>query len=404
MQFASALSTRSDPLAAVDDLIEQTGATLAPASANLLLLFCSAHHEDQLNQVVTRLGETFGRAGIFGCTAEGTLGADREVQSTCSMSMLVGSLPGVRLHPFHLDRDRIEALDDAELPSLLGVDTDNPPLVLVFGEPFSFPIVDFLKRTNRDLPGVPIIGGMASAAERPGQNRLILNGQLYDDGLVGVTLTGPFSATTVVSQGCRPIGEPFVVTQGHHNVIQELGGKTTLVRLREVFADLSPDDVRLAKQALFVGRVMHEYQERFQRGDFLIQNIIGLDAEEGALALAAPVQVGSTIQFHVRDAGCADDDLRELLARAKPAFIHRPPAGALLVNCNGRGRRMWPSQQGHDVTLIHEIYGDIPVAGFFAAGEIGPVAGRNFVHGFTASIVLLAEQKTQDPQGLPENM
>lgn len=390
MQFASAISTRPDPLAAVDELVERTAGRVEPTAVNLVLLFCSAHHEDDLNAVVARLGERFSQAGIFGCTAEGTLGGDREVQSTCSMSLLVGSMPGVRLHTFHLDRDRIEALDGAELRSCLGVEPDNDALVLAFGEPFSFPITDFLKQTNRDLPGIPIVGGMASAAERPGQNRLILNGQLYDEGLVGVTLTGPFSATTVVSQGCRPIGQPFVVTGGHHNVIQALGGKSALERLRELFGTLSPDDVRLAKQALFVGRAMHEYQDRFKRGDFLIQNIIGFDTDGGALALAAPVQVGSTVQFHVRDAACADDDLRALLAEAKSTFGQTPPAGALLVNCNGRGVRMWPAQQGHDVTVLHEMYGDVPVAGFFAAGEIGPVSGKNYVHGFTASIVFLS--------------
>jgi small ligand-binding sensory domain FIST len=305
--------------------------------------------------------------------------------------MLAGSLPGVELHPFRLTLEQMPELDSPEdWEQTLSVKAGTNPLVVALADPFSFNIQEFLEQANEALPGVPVVGGMASAAEDPDQNRLVLGDQVYTDGLVGVTMTGNLQVRTVVSQGCRPIGTPFVVTGGERNIIATLGGKPAMDGLRQVIRGLSQKELVLAQQALFLGRAINEYQETFARGDFLISSIAGFDPKAGAIAISAPVQVGSTVQFHVRDAGSADEDLRTLLAEVARSSTDPAPAGAMLFSCNGRGVRMWPQQQGHDVTTLREFYGDIPVAGFFAAGEIGPVAGKNFIHGFTASIALLA--------------
>ncbi|MCP4246117.1 MAG: hypothetical protein GY778_03625 [bacterium] len=393
MQFASAISRNADTSAAVRELLDTLRAKADPAEFDWLLLFCTAHYEDDLDAVVKVLAEAAPKAVLLGCSAEGTIGGDRESQSSCSLSVLGAKLPGVRVRPFHLTQDQTENADGAgDWAGLLGFDKNDPEekgsLTVVFGDPFSFPILELLDRTNEVLPGKPLVGGMASAGEAPGQNRLIVRGEVYREGLVGVTLTGNFSAQTIVSQGCRPIGVPFVVTKGEGNVVHELGGLKPVVQLRKVLEGLSESEVALAKQALFLGRVINEYQETFSRGDFLIHNIIGMDRERGALAIAGPIRVGSTVQFHVPDAQCADEDLRSLLGNLHPPAGETPPLGALLFSCNGRGIRMWP-EEGHDLGVLHELCGPIPTAGLFAAGEIGPVGGRNFIHGFTASIALL---------------
>jgi small ligand-binding sensory domain FIST len=188
-----------------------------------------------------------------------------------------------------------------------------------------------------------------------------------------------------VSQGCRPIGRPFVVTKAHDNVIEHLGGKPALAVLRDTVNELPEPERQKLANGLFVGRAINEYRENWGRGDFLVRNVMGVDQEAGALAVTDYVRVGQTVQFHMRDAATATEDLALLLeGRATP---ERPPAGGLLFSCNGRGTRMF-EQPCHDVGAARKAMPKTPVAGFFAAGELGPVGGRNFIHGHTASFAL----------------
>ncbi len=391
MRFASALTSRPDGDSATADLLDQIGTTIDPAAANFALVFCSAHYEDELQQIINGLTQALPAASVIGCTAEGTIGCDREEQRSCSISLLVGEMPGVDVRPFQISQEQLDQSEGADdWKPLLQIDDQTNPFVVVFGDPFTFHIQNFLEKTNQALPGMPIVGGLASGADRPGQNRLILDAGLYDEGLVGLTLSGNIFARTVVSQGCKPIGTPFVVTKCERNIVQELGRKPALNRLREVVEELDQKDLILAQQSLFMGRAINEYQAKFRRGDFLIHNILGYDQKGGAIAIAAMPRVGTTVQFHVRDAGSADEDLRDMLADISPSCQEHPPAGAMLISCNGRGIRMWPQQDAHDVTVLHEACGQLPVAGYFAAGEIGPVVDRNFIHGFTAIVVLLS--------------
>ena len=230
------------------------------------------------------------------------------------------------------------------------------------------------------------MGGNASGGHQPGNNRLALGSEIWETGAVGVLIEGPVRIRTVVSQGCRPIGHPLIVTRTEKNLVRELGRRPALEVFQEIFEDLEPSDQRRVLTGLHLGRVINEYQERFNRGDFLVRNVLGA-TEEGAIAITDQLRVGQTVQFHVRDADSADEDLRELLLSAQ----NSKPAAALLFSCNGRGTRLFNSAD-HDVSLIHEILGKIPVAGFFAMGEIGPIGGRNFLHGFTASIVLFESE------------
>jgi small ligand-binding sensory domain FIST len=203
-----------------------------------------------------------------------------------------------------------------------------------------------------------------------------------------VLLRGPLGLRSVVSQGCRPIGRPFLVTRARQNVIEELGGRPVLEQLQELWQALTPEDQELFQQALHIGLVMNEYRGEFRRGDFLVRNVMGLDRDTGALVITDRVRVGQTVQFHVRDAATADEDLHALMR--PDAGAQGRPAGALVFSCNGRGTRLFPEPH-HDARAIRAEAGDIPLAGFFAQGELGPVAGQNFIHGFTASVALFEE-------------
>jgi small ligand-binding sensory domain FIST len=260
----------------------------------------------------------------------------------------------------------------------------------LLGDPFTFPADRFLKQVNQEAPGFRMVGGMASAGHEPGSNRLVLNGEVFEDGAVGLVVDGPLIVRTIVSQGCRPIGRPLIVTKVDRNIIRELGRRPALEVLREIFEGLSEDEQAQVQDGLHLGRVINEYQERFERGDFLVRNVLGAD-EEGGIAINDFVRVGQTVQFHVRDAETADEDLRGLLDAERGQRPEARPRGALLFSCNGRGSRLFAGPN-HDVGLIHAVLDkNLPVAGFFAMGEIGPVGGQNFLHGFTASIVLFEE-------------
>ncbi|UCE58782.1 MAG: FIST C-terminal domain-containing protein [Phycisphaerales bacterium] len=392
MQFTSAVTSASDVGQAIDELLEPIDAFLTPGMADLVFLFATAHFEDDLPDVVDRLGASFPTAAIMGCTAEGTIGCDQELQGTPSMALLVGVLPGVLVRPFRVQQDLLESARSVfDWERVFGVSPDSDPVFIAFGDPFRINIPAFVEQLNELFPGAPLVGGVASAAHAPDQNRLILAGEIHRDGLVGVALTGNLTVDTVVSQGCRPIGKPFVITKGERNVVYELGGRAALQQLHSVLVGLSPRDEQLARQSLLVGRVIDERKEVFSRGDFLIQNIVGVDRGSGAMGITGNARVGTTLQFHVRDADSADEDLRTLLAPHQILNVR----GALLFGCTGRGIHMW-KKSGHDVGVLRDLLGEIPVAGFFCGGEFGPIGGRNYIHGFTASIALLSELDDDD--------
>jgi small ligand-binding sensory domain FIST len=253
----------------------------------------------------------------------------------------------------------------------------------MLADPFSFPADGLLRQLNEERPGLIVIGGMASGGAMPGTNRLWRDGEVRSSGAVGVVLSGRVGVRSLVSQGCRPIGHPATVTRADRNIIHELAGQTPVDLIRDTYLKADPDEQEMMRSGLHVGRVVDEYRSEFVRGDFLIRGVMGADEETGSLAVGDVIEVGETVQFHVRDAGSADEDLRHMLGSV------RPPDGALLFTCNGRGSRLF-GVPDHDADLVSAAF-NLPLAGMFCAGEIGPVGGKNFLHGFTASLALFYE-------------
>jgi small ligand-binding sensory domain FIST len=254
-----------------------------------------------------------------------------------------------------------------------------------------------LASTSRVLDGVrrvPIIGGMASASTAPQNNLLLLDDSIMRTGGVGVTISGDVAVDVMVSQGCRPIATPLVVTSGRRNVIRELGGRRALDVVREVVEGLDEESRRLIANGMFIGRVVNEYKERFGRGDFLIRAVLGVEQESGAIVVGDSVRVGQTVQFHVRDADTAHEDLRLLLAAQQ---LQTPPLGSLLFTCNGRGTRLFQEPHHDAKTCADTLKGDngtpMPIAGFFCAGEIGPIGDHSFVHGHTATLAMIRPRR-----------
>src|SRR5262245_61895886 len=383
---ASSLSTQPGWQDALDEAAGAARQSLGD-TADVALLFLSAHYVAAADEIAVKAWDLLGTANLLGCTGEAIAGTAREVEEDPALSLWLARWPGVRLTPMHLGFERTpEGGALKGWPDELAGEWPAGSFLIALGEPFSFPADFLLERMNEDRPEVPVIGGMASGGTQPGENRLMLGPKTHAEGAVALHVSGPVRLKTVVSQGCRPIGRPFVVTKAERNIIYELGGKPTMVQLREIFDTLPTREQRLVQQALHVGRVVSEYQERFEQGDFLVRNVIGIDANSGAIAIGDYIRAGQTVQFHVRDEEAADAELKQLLNAAKKG-CSAPPAGALLFTCNGRGTRMF-SEPHHDAAAVASTPGPIPLASFFAQGELGPIGRQNFMHGFTASIGL----------------
>jgi small ligand-binding sensory domain FIST len=383
MHIQSAAANRGVLSQLLERVFEQvkTGPDAGPA--DLGILFASSHFEDELHLAAERVRHRTGVRALIGCCAEGVIGPEQEHEQDPTLALWLAHLPEVKVRPFHLTPADLESIDDADWLNHAGIDSADGPNFLLLGDPFSVDVQALLGGINQVLPGAAVVGGMASGCERPGQAALILNDEVPREGAVGVALSGNLVMETVVSQGCRPVGRPFVITRAERNVIHELGGKPPLQILSDIYQEAPKVDQKLLRQGVFLGRVINEQKPEFQHGDFLIRNLVGADDSSGAIAVGDLLRVGITVQFHVRDAQTADEDLRTLLA----AHADRPPAGALLFSCNGRGTRMF-EQPHHDVALLRKTLHAPPVAGFFCAGELGPVGGKNFIHGHTASIAL----------------
>lgn len=384
--FASSVSTLEHTPAAIDQAGQAVLDRLG-GPPDLAFLFVTSHHRDACEALAIRACDRLKCEAIFGATAESLVATGREIENEPGLSLWAARLPRTQITPLHLEFQRT-----ADGGSIVGwpdetlCDWPRDSSLLLLGEPFSFPADSLLERMNEDHPGVPVIGGMASGGHQPAMNRLIVGRKVVREGAVGVLLAGGMKLRTVVSQGCRPIGRPFIITRAERNIIHELGGKPPLLLLQQLFAELPTREQQLVQTGLHLGRVVSEYADRFEPGDFLVRNVMGIDKSTGAIAVGDYFRTGQTVQFHVRDAQTADDDLRRLLNVVKNDRTTHP-RGGLLFTCNGRGSRLFDAPH-HDAAAVAKALGDIPLAGFFAAGEIGPIGGANAMHGFTASLAL----------------
>lgn len=380
-RFGDGLAVGADLVGAAESAVTQAVAPLDGRRPDLLCVFVSGPDVDAVDEAGLRAMDVVEARTTVGCSAGGVIGAHRGVEAEPAVSAFAACLPGATCTPFHLELARTsEGAAIAGMP----VRRADDAVAVLLTDPATFPVAAFVQRSNEDFPGLPLIGGVASGFRYSGSARLFLDGNSVPAGAVGLMLGGSIDVRSVVSQGCRPFGPSMIVTKAEANVLLELAGTPALTKLEQILSGLSAADQRAVTQGLNIGIAMDEYVMEHERGDFLIRGVVGADAERGAIAIADVVEVGRTVRFQTRDASAADEDLAELFSQCRAESA--PIGGALLFSCNGRGRAMFPSAD-HDVLAVRSGLGATGVAGFFAAGEIGPVAGRNHLHGFTASIL-----------------
>jgi small ligand-binding sensory domain FIST len=385
MLWAAAHSCESDAAAAAEDVSARIAGALGRRKADLAVAFFAREDAGAAEELRNVIRRRLSPGCLAGVSASGVIASASEIEEGPALSVIAGSLPDVRVTPLVLaDSGWVEAAEDPReflrcAPGVFGADP-----VLVFADPFSFDIESALRAFNMRAPGVRLAGGMASAGRHAGSNTLFLNDWLSDSGAVAVGLGGALRADMIVSQGCRPLGPPLGVTRAERNVIRELDGKPAVVRIEEVIRDLPPRDQHLARTGLLIGRPAKRGAS--SRGDYLVRGIIGRDPGTGAIAIADRTRDLDRVRLHARDAVTAREDLELLLV---PQMADTRAAAAFAFSCNGRGRNLYPRPDGDITTLQQALGSPVPAAGFFCAGEIGPVGGMNFLHSLTASVVLL---------------
>jgi small ligand-binding sensory domain FIST len=382
MKAGAALVLTDDPGQAAREAVEQARAALGEEPPAFAVLFASQHFHVSAQVLLAKVSEQLGPLPLIGCVAESVAGGPVEAESEAAVSLWLAADIGP------VETFAMEFVRTSSGGAFGGYrfEPDRPGVCLLISDPFTFPSEYLLTHLNENAHGTQVMGGMASGGLGAQRSRLFLNGKVLNEGAVGAYLPEA-RIHPLVSQGCRPIGDPFTVTAAEGNLVQELGGQPAMNRLQDLAASLSAEDRELLAQGVQVGIVIDEYGSERRPGDFLIRGILGAQPETGAIAVGDEVDVGQTLQFHVRDADSADQELRRLLEQETKELGGQRPAGALLFTCNGRGVRLFP-EPNHDTGLIAEVLGGIPVAGFFCAGELGPVSGRNYLHTFTASIAL----------------
>ena len=353
---------------------------------DLACIFVTGEMAD-VEPTLVRARELTGASVVIGCNAGGVIGAGRGVEARPAVSVWVAALPRVMLRPFHLDVVRIDGSEDALAVVGMPRREAADEVALVLADPWTFPADAFVDRSTEALDALPLVGGLAAGGGTHRSTRLLLDGRVHERGAVGVVLGGAVDVRTVVSQGCRPVGPAMTVTAAEGNALLGLAGMPALTKLAGVLAAMTPTDLALARDLLQVGIARDEYLDDPGLGDFLVRGVVGVDQERGAVLVGDVVQVGQTVQMHVRDPGTAAAELVHQLTELSADAEFGAAQGALLFSCTGRGRALFPDSH-HDITAVCAALGLEAVTGFFAAGEIGPVGGRNHLHGFTASLAV----------------
>ncbi|TAE55147.1 MAG: hypothetical protein EAZ76_09130 [Nostocales cyanobacterium] len=398
MQWANALSTHHSLEAAVTEVVQKAVLSLT-APADFGLVFISAAFTSEYSRLLPLLADKLSVPVLIGCSAAGVVGTTsdsqtQEVEAEPAISLTLAHLPGVDIRTFHIMGDQLPDLDSSPdaWVDFLGVPPSPTPQFLLFSSAFSAGTNDLLQGLDFAYPGSVVVGGQASGGFGSDRVALFCNDRLYRQGTVGVALSGDIVLEPIVAQGCRPIGKPLQVTKAERNIILELDDQVPLKVLRDLIDSLSEEEKILAQHSLFVGLAMDEFKLSLKQGDFLIRNLLGVDPTAGAIAIGDRIRPGQRLQFHLRDAQASAEELELLLQEYEDQnSSESSPLGALMFSCVGRGIGLY-GKPNFDSQLFSRYFQDIPMGGCFCGGEIGPVSGKTFLHGYT-SVFTICRQR-----------
>ncbi len=382
----SGLSTgkRADETAL--DAALQAMAASGADHADVAVVFTTGAAYPQGHALLHAVRRVTGATTVLGCSGAGVLTERGEVEGVPAVAVLVVRVDGpLLLRPVMVaGQERLDEKAGADLAKQAGSAAERSAL-LILPDARNLDPRALLRGLREGLGPVPVLGGVAAG------NPLfeLYNTDVTDGAVPGLLLAGTHPAIGV-GQGCEPIGEPYVVTQGEGNVVRAIAGRSPLRVLQEAMEAVPDYERRIPQAGVFAGLAMDPAKSPLTRGDFLVRNLAGLDQETGAVAVAEEVRVGQTLQFQIRDAQASREDLEAMLTRVHTALAGRPPAFGVYFNCAGRGRHLY-GVPDHDVTLIRARLGTWPLVGFFGNGEFAPVGSTNFFHNYTGVLVVIPQ-------------
>jgi small ligand-binding sensory domain FIST len=375
-----------------DVAVERALAQVQGTPVDVALLFASGEYMEHYPAMLQMIRRSTGATILLGCSGEGVVGIQTELERRPALSLMTLSLPGATLRPVYFTEEMVRSYKTPQQwHAALDLSVDNVNAWLVFADPFRLDCEGLINTLSLAYAGLPLLGGLASNDMEERRTYVFYNDEVFDEGAVGLAIGGAYTLLPLVSQGCEPIGEPWTITNVQHNsMIATISNRPAYELLIETIKQLTPELQRRVQNNLFVGLAADEYRDHFERGSFLVRQLIGVDRYSGALAIGAFPRVGQTIQFQIRDATTADRDLQEMLAQIEARFGDQTPVAGILCTCNGRGTGMF-GVPDHDAGAVAQTFGSLPLTGLFCSGEIGPIGKRSFLHGFTASLALLVK-------------
>lgn len=400
MRWFSTLSKNQNVESNLHESLDQIKSAWGNERIDFLTLFVSPNFEKDYKKIQIFILEHLNPRVLIGCSAAGIIGGGNEIETRPAISISAARMMDVSLRAFKIGDEDLPDLDSSpkSWEKCVGVERSIEPHFLILADPFSIRIENLVSGLDYAYPRSVKVGGLASGAQAPGKNALFLDQELYREGAVGIAFSGNIELDTLVAQGTRPIGKPFQITACEQNLLLGIDGKPPLEALEEIFNTLNPRDQDLIQNSLFLGIAATSTAKiNLGPGDFLIRNILAADSKQGSLAIGNLLRIGQTVQFHLRDAQTSHEDLEEVLSkyssRKGPFSEERISSmGALLFSCVGRGSYLYKAPN-HDTNLFHKIVGHLPVTGFFCNGEIGPVGGTTYIHGYTSCFGLFSSKK-----------
>jgi small ligand-binding sensory domain FIST len=387
MHWTSRLSRKPELEHAIRETTDSVRSALG-GPPDLIFLFASEHYRAGYDELPARVRESLGGGVLIGCSASGVIAGDEEIEFQPALGVIAARLPDTVTDCWHIEaNDLAPDTPHSRKCAALAQENQQDAQFIILADPFSFPVEQLLHSLESGFAGATIAGGLASGGRAPGDIALFMNDATFYSGALMLSLSGNIVMDTAVAQGCRPVGTPMFVTSRHNGIILGLDGRPPLEAVNTLYERANERDRTLLRQSLFVGIAMQPDHTRYDQGDFLIRNIVGADQRSGAIQVAASLHPNQVVQFHLRDAGTSAEDLERVLRRTRDRYREHMPEAALLFSCTGRGEGLY-GQSGHDSAMFRNHLGPAPLGGFFCNGEIGPVQGKTFLHGYTSAFAL----------------
>ncbi|MDJ0611613.1 MAG: FIST C-terminal domain-containing protein [Kiloniellales bacterium] len=366
--FKAACATGADWTGAAQRCIERL--LPAPPGANLGFLYATSELADDLGELVAFLRERSGIANWVGTVGAGVAANGVEHHHEPALSVLVGRFPDESFRVFAPVHD---SLEEFRRDHKAWVEREAPLFGVVHGDPRNPHLVEILEGVAAEASAF-LVGGLSAAEGSFPQ----IAGAVTEGGLSGVLFQGALPVAVGLSQGCTPIGAVREITEAEGNVIKQIDGRPALEVFKEDIGELLARDLRRIGGYIYVAFPI----AGTDTGDYLVRNLTGIDPERGWIAVGEMVEAGRTLMFCRRDHEAATQDLRRMLNDLKRRGGEHPKA-AVYYSCIARGPNLFGSDS-EELKIIREELGDLPLAGFYANGEIS----NNRLYGYTGVLAL----------------